>query len=100
MSVGRRTYYNSFEVSRMTKLSTTQAREKFGDTVNRVAYGKERVVLTRSGKELVAIIPVEDLAVMEALEVKRDLRGARAALREARKSGTVPLQQLKRDLGL
>jgi prevent-host-death family protein len=84
----------------MTKLSTTQAREKFGDTLNRVAYGKERVVLTRSGKELVAIVPVEDLAVVEALEAKRDLREARTALREAKKRGTVPLAQLKRDLGL
>jgi prevent-host-death family protein len=84
----------------MIKLSTTAAREKFGDTVNRVAYGKERVVLTRAGKELVAIVPVEDLAAMEALEVKRDLRGARAALREAKKSGTISLERLKRDLDL
>lgn len=84
----------------MTKLSTTEARENFGETLNRVAYGKERVVLTRAGKELVAIVPVEDLAAMEALEVKRDLRSARAALREAKKSGTIPLARLKRDLGL
>jgi len=33
-------------------------------------------------------------------EVKRDLREARAALREAEKRGTIPLDQLKRDLGL
>ena len=84
----------------MTKLSTTEARENFSETVDRVAYGKERVVLTRAGKELVAIVPVEDLAAMEALEVKRDLRNARAALREAKKSGTIPLARLKHDLGL
>ncbi len=84
----------------MTKLSTTEARENFGETVDRVAYGKERVVLTRAGKALVAMIPVEDLAAMEALEVKRDLQSARAALREAKKGGTIPLARLKRDLGL
>jgi len=83
----------------MTKLTTTKARERFGDTMNRVAHGKERVVLTRGGKDLVAIVPVEDLAQIQALEDKQDIRDARAALREAKKKGTIPLDQLKRELG-
>lgn len=84
----------------MTKLSTTEAREKFGDTMNRVAHGKERVVVTRAGKDLVAIVPVEDLEAIEALEEERDLRDARAALREVKKHGAIPLERVKRDLGL
>ncbi|HEY8021542.1 MAG TPA: type II toxin-antitoxin system Phd/YefM family antitoxin [Thermoanaerobaculia bacterium] len=83
----------------MIKLTTTKARERFGDTLNRVASGKERVVLTRRGKDLVAIIPLEDLARLQALEDKQDLRDARAALREIKKHGTIPLDQLRRDLG-
>jgi hypothetical protein len=37
---------------------------------------------------------------VKALEAERDLRKARAALREAKKRGTVSLQRLRRDLGL
>jgi prevent-host-death family protein len=46
----------------MTKLTITKARARFSKIMSRVAQGKERVVLTRWGKDLVAIVPVEDLA--------------------------------------
>ncbi len=50
----------------MTTLSTVKARENFSDPVNRSAYGKERVVLTRRGKGVVAVVPIEDLKLLEA----------------------------------
>lgn len=56
----------------MPNLSTVEARTQFADLINRVAYGKERVILTRRGKALVAIVPLEDLHQL-------DLADARAA---------------------
>ncbi|MGH6900810.1 MAG: type II toxin-antitoxin system Phd/YefM family antitoxin [Burkholderiales bacterium] len=53
-------------------LSTTAARDSFAEVVNRAAYGKERVVLTRRGKPLVAVVPIEDVALLEGLEDERD----------------------------
>jgi prevent-host-death family protein len=50
----------------MSEHTTTEAREMFSELVNRVAYGKERVVLTRRGKRLVAIVPAEDLETLGA----------------------------------
>lgn len=44
----------------------TQARAQLADLVNRVAYTGERVVLTRHGKPIVAIVPVAELARLEA----------------------------------
>ncbi|RMD63604.1 type II toxin-antitoxin system Phd/YefM family antitoxin, partial [Candidatus Parcubacteria bacterium] len=32
----------------------------FADLVNRVAYGKEQIILRRHGQALVAVIPLED----------------------------------------
>ncbi|HYU34322.1 MAG TPA: type II toxin-antitoxin system Phd/YefM family antitoxin [Thermoanaerobaculia bacterium] len=79
----------------MTTLSTTEAHEKFPELLHRVAADKERIVLTRAGEELVAVVPIEDLALMEALEDRADIEDAREALREAREKGTTSLADLK-----
>ena len=84
----------------MTRLNASVARSDFSSTMNRVAYGKDRVVLHRRGKDLVAIVPVEDLQLLEELEARVDLDEARAALKEADKKGTIPWEKIKKDLGL
>jgi hypothetical protein len=55
--------------------------------------------LTRAGEELVAVVPIEDLALVEALEDRADLAEARKALREAQEKGTISLAGLKAELG-
>lgn len=84
----------------MLSMSTVEAREQFSDVVNRAAYGKERVLLTRRGKELAAVVPIEDVRRLQKLEDERDLAIARAALAEADEKGTISLEQLKAELGL
>lgn len=84
----------------MTTLSATEAQQRFSELLSRVASGKERIVVTRAGEELVAVVPLEDLALVEALEDRADLDEAREALREAQEKGTVSLADLKAELGL
>lgn len=84
----------------MASLSTVEARNQFSDLVNRSAYGKERVVLTRRGKALVAVVPIEDVEILEKLEDELDIAAAGKALAEARKQGTVAWETLKAELGL
>lgn len=84
----------------MTTLSTTEAQEQFSDLLRRVASGKERIVLTRAGEELVAVVPIEDLVLVESLEDRTDVDDAREALREALEKGTISLADLKAELGL
>lgn len=50
----------------MANLSTVEARSQFADLINRVAYGKERVILTRRGKALVAVVPIEQIQILDA----------------------------------
>lgn len=87
----------------MTRLNVSKAREEFPEVVNRAAYGKERTIVSRRGKDLAAVIPIEDLRLLERLaqeEMDRiDLEDARAALKEAEEKGTVPLRDLMRELG-
>ncbi|MCH9644470.1 MAG: type II toxin-antitoxin system Phd/YefM family antitoxin [Gammaproteobacteria bacterium] len=45
----------------MIKMTTVQARENFAELINQAAYGNNRVVLTRRGKALAAVISIQDL---------------------------------------
>jgi prevent-host-death family protein len=97
-------WYNWYEwYTIMTRLNVSKAREEFPDVVNRAAYGKERTIVSRRGKDLAAVIPIEDLRLLERLareEMDRiDLEDARAALAEAKEKGTIPLRDLMRELG-
>jgi prevent-host-death family protein len=84
----------------MAKVSAAEARSEFSDIINRASFGKERVVLTRHGKELAAVVPIEDLELLERLEDRLDMEDARAALKDVKKKGTVSWDKIKADLGL
>lgn len=50
------------EVKEMTqaRVSVAEAKLHFADLLGRVAYGKERVTITRRGKPMVVLIPPEE----------------------------------------
>lgn len=81
-------------------ISTVKAREQLSTVINRAAFGKERVVLTRRGKEVAAVVPIEDVKLLEELEDRIDLEEARTALAETKSKGTIPWEKIKADLGL
>jgi prevent-host-death family protein len=81
-----------------SQVNTIEAKEQFTDLINRVAHNKERIILTRRGKEIAAIIPLDDLKLLLESQDKHDLHDAIDALKEARVSGTLTLEQLKEDL--
>ena len=84
----------------MSSISTVEARENFSDLVNRSAYGKERVVLTRRGKGIVAVVPIEDLKLLEAIEDRLDLEDVEKALADPENKRAIPWDKVKKDLGL
>ncbi|HVX65444.1 MAG TPA: type II toxin-antitoxin system prevent-host-death family antitoxin [Bryobacteraceae bacterium] len=88
----------------MTRLNVSKAREEFPEIVNRAAYGQERTIVSRRGKDMAAVIPIEDLRLLERLtreEMDRiDLEDARASLKEAKEKGTVTLEEARTRLGL
>lgn len=43
----------------MIEVSTAEARERFAELINRAAYGGERIVLTRHGKAMAVLMPIE-----------------------------------------
>jgi len=83
----------------MTTLETTIARKDFASVVKAAGKG-ERVLLTRHGKGVAAIVPARDLAYLRALEDKIDRKAADAALVDVAKNGAVRWATIKARLGL
>jgi antitoxin Phd len=82
----------------MPRMTMTTARRELPEAVNKLVYGNgEPIILSRRGKDLAAIITIEDLQLIEELEDRIDLDLARKALRE---KGGIPWRKMKKELGL
>jgi prevent-host-death family protein len=81
----------------MTKITATNVRDSFSETLNRVAFKGDRIVLERHGKPVAALVSVEDLELLEALEDRFDVEAVRAARAEP---GDVPYEAIRRKAGL
>lgn len=84
----------------MSDVSTADARKNLAELVNRVAYGKERVVLTRHGKQLCALVPIEDLSFLDRIRDAATRNDVADAMTEQAGGGSVAWSDLKEELGL
>lgn len=80
-----------------TKLTASAARQHFPDVLNRAAYRGERVIVHRGKKAVAAVVPIEDVDLLEKLEDEIDIAAAREALRNPK---TIPWESVKRKLRL
>jgi prevent-host-death family protein len=85
----------------MARLSLSQAQAEFPDIVTRAAKTKERTILSRRGRDVAAVVPMEDVRLLERLTRnemdRRDLADARKALAE--RGRRTPLRDFVRQLG-
>ena len=81
-----------------TKISTADARKNFADIVNKVAYGKESIVLTRRGQEIAALVSIEELELLQQIEDYIDVEDAKKALQEPGEN--IPAEEIWKQLGL
>lgn len=66
----------------MAEISVTAARDQLGELVNRAAYSGDRIVLTRHGRAVAALVPLAVLRDVEDAEDAADLQAARQAVIE------------------
>jgi len=86
----------------MNRLSAAEARKELAETLNRVAFGGSRVVIHRRGRDVAALVSMEDLELLQRLEDHLDVKAALAAEKAARDAGENPMlwDEAKRALGL
>jgi prevent-host-death family protein len=64
----------------MSEMPISEARDHLGELVSKAEHAHERIVLTRHGKAVAAVISIDDLRALEAVEDNADLAAAREAL--------------------
>ncbi|MBA3010207.1 MAG: type II toxin-antitoxin system Phd/YefM family antitoxin [Proteobacteria bacterium] len=80
------------------KVSTAEARKNLADIVNKVAYGKEPVILTRRGQDVAALVSIEELELLQQIEDHIDIEDAKKALAES--GDNIPAEEFWKQLGL
>ncbi|MEO6443966.1 MAG: type II toxin-antitoxin system Phd/YefM family antitoxin [Gemmatimonadaceae bacterium] len=56
----------------LARIALTDAREALADLVNAVSYGGARIILQRHGKDVAALVSLEDLERL-GVRIKRDI---------------------------
>lgn len=84
----------------MTKMTAVQARDHFSDLVSRAVYQKQETVITRRGKPVAAVVPIEMLALLEELEDRIDAEEADRILENTKPEDWIPWEQVKREAGI
>lgn len=83
----------------MATVTAKQLKDSPAEVLGRVQYGYERILVTRHGKEVAAMVSVEDARLLESLEEFLDVHDALAAIEEAEREGTISLAELRSSLG-
>ena len=84
----------------MVKVEATAARNRLSDLLSQVQYRSDRIVIERRGKDAAALISMKDLRLLELLEDTIDVEAARQALENPKNKVRVPLDEVKKRLGL
>ena len=84
----------------MKRLEATEARDRFSKAVSRAAYGSDRIVIQRRGKPVAALVSMDDLRLLEALEDQFDVEAARKALADPKNRKRIPWRRVKVAFGL
>lgn len=89
----------------MVHIPVSEFKNEISETINRVVYAGERVLLQRHGKDVAALVSMEELKILEEieeLEDQIDLKEALSVLKKI-KSGqidVVTIEEAKKELGL
>ncbi len=81
----------------MIEVGVHEIRANLAEVINRVAYGGERVVLERRSKPVLALVSLQDLELLNAMEDRADVRAAKKARKE---KGGVTLEKYRKKHGL
>lgn len=80
----------------LNKITTADARKKFSNIINRVAFGDDSFVLTRRGEPIAALVSMQEFKILQELEDKIDIEDAWKAKNDP--GAPIPWSDLKKEL--
>jgi PHD/YefM family antitoxin component YafN of YafNO toxin-antitoxin module len=80
------------------RLNASQVRAGFAEAVNRASFAGERTLIRRHRTDVAAVVSVEDLKTLEALEDRLDLEEAREIMKKPGR--LIPWEKLRSMLRL
>ncbi len=80
----------------LNKITTADARKKFSNIINRVAFGEESFVLTRRGEQMAALVSMKELKLLQEIEDQIDIDDAWESKNEP--GEPIPWEELKKEL--
>ena len=81
-------------------ISIAELRSHLGDLVSRVSWKHDRIVITKHGKPVAALISASDMEKFEEVEDWNDIQAIRDGLEDVKKNGTIPLETVVREFAL
>lgn len=87
--------YDTEIMKRRSTRSKRAAAPRWSNLASRVAKTGDRVVVKRAGERAVAIVPADDLRLIEAIEDQMDVDAAKEILRTAKPSDFLPIEKLR-----
>ena len=73
--------------------NVVDVRNTFSEYLNLASYQGQRIIIERRGKPVAALVPMEDLELLNALEDRADVKAAKKARKE---KGGVTLEQYRK----
>lgn len=77
-SPGERGLEEEEEEEELREIAVSAVRERIADVLGHVAHKRERIILTRHGRQLGALVPMEDLERLRLLEAGDESRAMTA----------------------
>ncbi len=77
-------------------LTTVEARDNFAELIDRAALSSERIVITRHGEPMAALVSLEDLELVEEIERRLERRHRRRTASPPRRPESQPTAEQMR----
>jgi prevent-host-death family protein len=89
----------------MIHIPVSEFKNEIAETLNRVIYAGERVLLQRHNKDVVALVSMKELSILEEIEAMEDdvdLKEAQRVLQKIKSNETevLSLDEAKKELDL
>lgn len=83
----------------MIREAASNVRKDFAEALNRVAFGGERIILHRRGRDVAVLVPIGDLKLLEEIEDILDSREAASRIADPNEI-PIPYETARKELDM